>query len=284
LNLSCLPVSFYPDLAAGRMTLADWFRTAARLGLDGADVSVAHIVSRQPTDLRRLARQAGDAGVDVPMLVTYTDFTHPDPGYRAKQVDELRAWIEAADRLHVTFLRVTAGQAHPHVEEPDGIGWAVDGLTACLSEARDAGIRLLYENHTRGSIWQWNDFTHPAARFLDVVSRTRGTGLEVLFDTANNLVLDDDPALVLEAVLDRLGAVHLSDIARRGEYGPTVIGSGVAPLRPVVERIRSAGFDGWISVEEASRTGEEGFRRAVEFADRLWVEAGGSPRKRSRHA
>jgi sugar phosphate isomerase/epimerase len=211
------------------MTLADWFRTAARLGLDGADVSVAHIVSRQPTDLRRLARQAGDAGVEIPMLVTYTDFTHPDPGYRAKQVDELRAWIEAADRLHVTFLRVTAGQAHPHVEEPDGIGWAVDGLTACLSEARDAGIRLLYENHTRGSIWQWNDFTHPAARFLDVVSRTRGTGLEVLFDTANNLVLGDDPALVLEAVLDRLGAVHLSDIARRGEYGPTVIGSGVAP-------------------------------------------------------
>ena len=266
------------------MTLADWFRTAARLGLDGADVSVAHIASRQPTDLRRLAGQAGDAGVDIPMLVTYTDFTHPDPVHRAKQVDELRAWIEAANRLRVTFLRVTAGQARPHVEEPDGIGWAVDGLTACLSEARDAGIRLLYENHTRGSIWQWNDFTHPAARFLDVVSRTRGTGLEVLFDTANNLVLGDDPVLVLEAVIDRLGAVHLSDIARRGEYGPTVIGSGVAPLRPLVERIRAAGFDGWISVEEASRTGEDGFRRAVEFADRLWVEAGGSPRKRSRHA
>ena len=265
------------------MTLADWFRTAARLGLDGADVSVAHVASRRPADLQRLAQQSGDAGVDVPMLVTYTDFTHPDPVYRAKQVDELRAWIEAADYLHVAFLRVTAGQAHPDVVEPDGIGWAIDGLTACLGEARAAGIRLLYENHTRGSIWQWNDFTHPAARFLDVVSRTRGTGLEVLFDTANNLVLGDDPVLVLEAVLDRLGAVHLSDIARRGEYGPTVIGSGVAPLRPVVERIRSAGFDGWISVEEASRTGEEGFRRAVECADRLWVEAGGSPRKRSRH-
>jgi sugar phosphate isomerase/epimerase len=266
------------------MTLADWFRTAARLGFDGADVSVAHVASRQPADLQRLAQQARDAGVVVPMLVTYTDFTHPDPAYRANQVDELRAWIEAADSLHVTFLRVTAGQAHPDVEEPDGIGWAVDGLTACLDQARAAGIRLLYENHTRGSIWQWNDFTHPAARFLDVVSRTQGTGLEVLFDTANNLVLGDDPAPVLEAVLDRLGAVHLSDIAKRGEYGPTVIGTGVAPLRPVVERIRAAGFDGWISVEEASGTGEEGFRRAVELADRLWIEAGGSPRKRSRHA
>ena len=139
LRLSCLPVSFYPDLAAGRMTLADWFRTAARLGLDGADVSVAHVASRRPADLQRLAQQAGDAGVDVPMLVTYTDFTHPDPVYRAKQVDELRAWIEAADYLHVAFLRVTAGQAHPDVVEPDGIGWAIDGLTACLGEARAPG-------------------------------------------------------------------------------------------------------------------------------------------------
>src|SRR6478736_1010795 len=80
------------------MTLADWFRTAARLGLDGADVSVAHIVSRQPTDLRRLARQAGDAGVDVPMLVTYTDFTHPDPGYRATRAFDCSTKTTRADR------------------------------------------------------------------------------------------------------------------------------------------------------------------------------------------
>jgi sugar phosphate isomerase/epimerase len=263
------------------MTLADWFRTAARLGLDGADVSVAHVASRRPLDLDRLRQQASDAAVDLPMLVTYSDFTHPDPEYRSKQIDDLRAWIEAAARLRVRFLRVTAGQAHPGVSERDGLAWAVDGLTACLEEARTAGIRLLYENHTRGSIWKWNDFTHPAARFLEVVARTRGTGLEVLFDTANNLVLGDDPSVILEAVLDRLGAVHLSDIARPGAFGPTAIGTGVAPLRSLLGRIRSAGFDGWISVEEASRTGEEGFRRAVAYADRAWIEVGGAPRARS---
>jgi sugar phosphate isomerase/epimerase len=283
-KLSCLPVSFYPEFAAGRMSLEDWFRTAARLGLDGADLSVAHIVSRRPQDLDRLGQAAGDAGIALAILVAYTDFTHPNAAYRVKQVEDLRAWIEAAARLRVEFLRVTAGQAHPGVEERDGLAWAVEGLTACLGEARAAGVRLLYENHTRGSIWQWNDFTHPSVRFLEVVRRTRGTGLEVLFDTANNLVLDDDPAAVLHAVVDRVGAVHLSDIARRGEYGPTVIGTGVAPLRSLVERIRSAGFDGWISVEEASRTGEDGFRRAVAFADQVWMGAGGASRARTRRA
>jgi sugar phosphate isomerase/epimerase len=266
------------------MTLPDWFRAAAALGLDGADVSIAHIPSRQVRDLERLRQQAEEAGVELPMLVTYSDFTHPDPDQRTRQIDNLRDWIEAAVHLRVSFLRVTAGQAHPGVTEEDGLAWAVDGLTACLDEARAAGVRLLYENHTRGSIWTRNDFTHPAARFLEVVRRTRGTGLEVLFDTANNLVLNEEPAAVLESVIDRVGAVHLSDIANRGEFGPTVIGTGVAPLRALVERIRSAGFDGWISVEEASRTGQDGFRRAVAFADRLWADAGGAPRERSRTA
>jgi sugar phosphate isomerase/epimerase len=266
------------------MSLADWFRIAARLGLDGADVSVAHleyVAGRGPADLDRLRQQAAEADVEIPILVTYSDFTHPDPEYRSRQIDNLRDWIAAAARLRATFVRVTAGQAYPDVGELDGLDWAAEGLTACLDEARAAGVRLLYENHTRGSTWARNDFTQPAARFLGVIERTRETGLEVLFDTANNLVLDDDPAAVLERVLDRVGAVHLSDIARRGEFGPTTIGTGVAPLRALVDRIRSAGFDGWISIEEASRTGEDGFRRAVEFADRLWIEAGGAPRERS---
>ena len=93
-------------------------------------------------------------------------------------------------------------------------------------------------------------------------------------------MLDDDPVAVLEQVIDRLGAVHLSDIQRRGAFEPAVVGTGAAPLHALLGRIRSAGFDGWISIEEASRTGDEGFRRAVEFADRAWVEAGGTPRIR----
>jgi sugar phosphate isomerase/epimerase len=280
LKLSCLPVSLYPEFASGQTTLGEWCRRAARLGLDGADLSVAHVTSRRPAVLKALRREAEDAGVDLAMLVTYSDFTHPDPHYRARQVDDLRAWIDVATRLNVTLLRVTAGQAHPGVAEAEGLQWADEGLTACLGDAQSAGVRLLYENHTRGSTWERNDFTQPAARFLEVVQRTRGTGLEVLFDTANCLVSNDDPAAVLEQVLDRVGAVHLSDVARRGAFEPTVVGTGVAPLRSLLERVRSAGFDGWISIEEASRTGESGFRHAVEFADRVWVEAGGAPRAR----
>jgi sugar phosphate isomerase/epimerase len=280
MRLSCLPVSLYPDLASGRLTPGGWIRIAAALGLDGADLSVAHL-NRKPAFLDLLRREADEAGIRVAMLATYTDFTHPEAAHRARQLDDLRAWIAAAARLGVEMVRVTAGQDHPGVSEEDGLAWAAEGLSACVGEARDAGVRLLYENHTRGAVWTRDDFTLPAARFLKVVDRTAGSGLEILFDTANALVRHDDPVHVLRRVLDRLGAVHLSDIRRAGAFEPTLVGTGAAPIRSLLALVVASGFDGWVSVEEASRSGPEGFRQAVEFADRVWIEAGGLPRRAS---
>lgn len=279
MKLSCLPVSIYPDLAAGRRSLGDWFRLARELGLDGADLSVAHVASREPAYLDSLRREAREAGVPIVMLATYSDFTHPEAAERSRQIDDVRAWIAAAARLGVTFLRLTAGQAHAGVSEEDGLSWAADGLTACVGDARAAGVRLLYENHVRGAVWSANDFTQPAARFLEVVRRTDGSGLEILFDTANCLASNDDPFAVLGKIRPRIGAVHLSDIRRAGAFEPVVIGTGAAPNAELLGTLAREGFDGWISIEEASKTGEEGFCRAVAFADRAWQDAGGRPRR-----
>ena len=279
MKLSCLPVSLYPDLAAGRKTPGDWFRMAAALGLDGADLSVSHVPGRAPTALDELRGEAEAAGVEIAMLATYSDFTHPDAAERARQADDVRAWIEAAARMGVTFLRLTAGQAHPGVSEDAGLGWAVEGLTTCLPDAAAAGVRLLYENHVRGAVWSHNDFTQPAARFLEVVRRTAGSSLGILFDTANNLALDDDPIDVLQKVKNRVGAIHVADIRRRGAFEPTVIGTGAAPIPQILRVMVEHGFDGWMSIEEASRAGDDAFRKAVTFTDVAWQEAGGRPRK-----
>lgn len=278
MKLSCLPVSLYSAIADGRRTLGDWFRMAAALGLDGADVSVAHLPDRSPAALDALRREVDAAGVRIVMLATYSDFTHPDATERARQVDEIRGWIEAAARMGAAFLRLTAGQAHASVAEDEGIGWAVAGLTACLPEAAAAGVGLLYENHVRGAVWSSNDFTQPAGRFREVVRRTEGSRLGILFDTANNLALDDDPVALLREVSHRVGAVHLSDIRRAGAFEPVMIGSGVAPIPALLRIMVERGFDGWLSVEEASRSGDDGFRHAVAYADRAWQAAGGQPR------
>lgn len=278
MRLSCIPVSLYPDLASARLTLGGWFRRAAELGLNGADLSVAHVTSRASAYLDDLKAEAQDAGVTIAMIATYTDFTRPTSDERESQIDDLRQWIDAAARLGTPMMRVTAGQAHPGVADTDGLKWAVAGLTACLDHAKAAGVQLLYENHGRGAVWSYDDFTRPAARFLEVVRRTEGSGLRVLFDTANNLALDEDPREVFEQVKHRVGAMHISDFRRRGTHEPVVIGTGVAPIAPILRDLVALGYDGWISIEEASKTGPDAFSTAVQFVDRAWTDAGGQPR------
>ncbi len=273
MQLSCLPVSLYDDLSAGRLALADWFALAARLGLDGADISVVHLPSRRPADLADLRAQAGDAGVCIPMLVAYTDFTHPDPAYRAGQRDQLLRDIDAAAHLGAAYIRVTAGQAHEGVERAQGIGWAADGLTGCVAEAGAAGVTLAYENHCKGYGWTHFDFSQPAQIFGEILDRTAGSGLKVLFDMANNLALNDDPQAVLAQVGERLAVVHASDFRRAGFFEPVVIGTGVAPLAALFADLRRMGFAGWLSIEEASRTGEAGFWGAVAAVRRLLTES-----------
>jgi sugar phosphate isomerase/epimerase len=163
------------------LTLAEWFQMAGRLGLDGADMSVAHLASREAGYLADLRRRAEEAGVRIAMLVTYSDFTRPDPAERRRQQDELKLNIETAARLGAAFVRVTAGQEHPGVGREAGVGWAVAGLTGALEQAAAAGVTLVYENHSIGYGWTHYDFSHAADIFLEIVARTEGTGLTILW-------------------------------------------------------------------------------------------------------
>jgi sugar phosphate isomerase/epimerase len=279
MKLSCLPVSLYPELSAGTRSLADWFRFAAELGLDGADVSVVHLASTDPAYLQTLRSQATDVGIQIAMLVTYADFTHPDAAERARQIETLRRYIGVAAALDTPYIRVTAGQAHPGLERSAALEWAVEGLTACLDEAEDNGVILCYENHTKGYAWTYNDFSQPSDIFLEIVERTKGTTLRLLFDTANTLATGDDPLRVLAKVKSRVSMIHTNDIARAGYFEPVLLGTGVSPIVPIYRMLHENGFDGWVSVEEASKTGEDGFRKAIPYADQAWVEAGGTPRR-----
>ena len=270
MKLSCLPVSLYKDLTQGVISLTGWLDFAAKLGLDGADMSVAHLQKTTTKDRHRLRQYAADLGLQIAMVVTYTDFTHPDDFERAKQIDDLLVHIDMAAELGASYLRVTAGQAHPTVSRSDGVRWAVEGLQACLSQATEANLTLTYENHTIGYGWTHVDFSQPADIFCDIVAFTEGSGLKILFDTANNLARNDDPLTVLERVIDRVAVLHVSDIEQAGQFNPVVVGTGIAPIPDIFSAMKAVNFDGWISLEEASKTGESGFQNGVNYIRKVW--------------
>ena len=273
MKLSCLPVSYFGEIINGRMSLGQWAREAAGFGLSAIDITILFLKSRDPDALRSMRQEIEAHGVQVAMVATYPDFTHPDPAERRNQARALESDIAAAAALGAEMVRVTAGQAHPRTTREEGIAWAIEGLTAALPVAERYRVQLVYENHSKPGVWDYYDFSFPTDNFLAIVHGTAGTSLGINFDTANPLVYGDDPLPLLNRVVDRVVSVHAADVRAPGALEPVVIGTGAVPFRQVFSILKENGFDGWICIEEASRTGPEGVEQAVSFIRRTWEEA-----------
>lgn len=262
------------DIAEGRMSMEAWIDLAASLGLDGLDFGQAWFHDRRPATIAGLRRRMQDAGLQACLLRCAPDFTHPDRRQRQAILDEMREMVDLACALGAPMLRVTAGQAHPSVGRTDGITWVCEGFAELLPYASAAGLTLAYENHTKASVWRYRDFSEATDVFLEIVRATEGSGLRVNFDTGNPLVQDDDPLPLLRRVAHRVSCVDANDSRTRGKFEFCVVGQGLVPFAEIFGYLkRAVGYDGWISVEEFSRTGDAGFKEAVRFVRETWAAA-----------
>jgi sugar phosphate isomerase/epimerase len=272
-KLSCLPVSFYPELIAGHMRLGEWARMGAELGLDAVDVSVLFFADRSPRAVARARQEVEEQGISLGMMSTYPDFTHPDPTRRAYELDAALEALDLAANLGVRYLRAIAGQAHPETGRQEGIGWAVEGLQALVEASRGSGVAVVYENHDQAGVMAYLDFSAPPEVFLAICQATAKAGLGINFDTANAVVHSPDPLALLDQVIDRVVTVHASDTRSAERLAPAVIGAGVVPFAPLFERLCRAGWDNWLCIEEASGQGRAGVEAAVQYIRQAWAEA-----------
>lgn len=273
MKLSCLPVSFFSDIIAGRMSLRQWAEMGASLGLDGIDISILFVPDRSPQTLADLRRQVEDAGMHLIMVTSYPDFTHPDAAQRQKELALEQEVVEVAAALGAQYVRVTAGQAHPETGRQEGIAWAIEGLSRLVESTRDSGITLVYENHAKPGAWTYTDFSQPPDIFLEIFRGTAGVGLGVNFDTGNAATFAADPVQLLRQVIERVVTIHASDSSRRGELQHTLLGTGITPFPSLFAELKKAGWDGWICMEEASYQGRQGVEAAARFIRKAWKDA-----------
>jgi sugar phosphate isomerase/epimerase len=271
--LSCLPVSYFNRITGGGMTVGDWAREGRRVGLDAVDISVLFVEEKDPGELAGMRRDVEDAGMSVACATTYPDFTYPDPARRSAELAEFIRMLPVLAAVGAKMVRITAGQAHPETKRQAGLGWALEGITGAVDAAGKAGIQLVFENHAKPGVWRYADFAFPSDIFLEIARELRGTPVRILFDTANPLAYGDDPRRLLEKVIAEVIAVHASDTAVAGKLEPVVVGRGLVPYADLFGMLRQAGFDGLISIEEASNTGKAGVKEAAAFVRRAWESA-----------
>ena len=273
MKLSCLPVSLYNDIFTGKSTVADWIQFGSELGLDAVDFSIKFFPKRDAETIKQTRAALEKYNITPCMLACYSDFTHPDPVQRTQELSDLKADIALAKAFGAEFIRVTAGQNHPGTERAAGVQWVTDGFRHAIDAAEEHGITLAYENHTKGAPWDYWDFSQPTEIFLEILDALSDTPLGVCFDTANPLVLDEDVLTLLEQ-LSTASLSYISSICVKfGVFEPVRVGTGASPIPQIFSRIRQAGYDGWLSIEEASRSGQEGFTQSIAYVRNTWEHA-----------
>lgn len=268
MQLSCLPVSLFGDICTGKMSVSDWSVAAADMALDAFDISILFLRDRTPAGLARFAKEIAAGGLPLGMICTYPDFTAPDPMRCEWELNRALSDISIAAELHAAYVRITAGQFHPGVSVERQLDSAMRAFDVCADAAARWGTRLVWENHSKPGAWDNIDFNFDRERLLLMRDRLRGNAIRMNYDTANAAALGFEPSFYLDCA-DMVETIHLNDLASVSPLRFSGVGDGIVPLAETLHLAKSCGFDGQVSLEEASMQGLDGVRRYVANARRL---------------
>lgn len=284
-KLATFPKAELDDLVKGSMSLSDYLDFASGLDIDGVELYPLIADLKDPGSWGDYRQTCSDMGLEIPMLCCSPDFTHPDPAFRAQEIEKEKKWIEMAYALGARFCRVLSGQRRPEISREQGIDLAADAIRACLPHAGEHGVTLILENHYKDGFWEHPEFAQPMDIFCDLVDAVgEHPGFGVNYDPSNTLLAGEDPLELLSRVKHRVVTMHasdrylkhgtLEDLAR--EEGVTgyaerlahgEIGQGMNDYDAIFSTLSGTGFDGWISIEDGV-DGPEQLERSVAFLRR----------------
>ncbi len=288
-KLAAFPKAFMDQLCVdGTMSVRQWIELAATLDIDGLEFYTGFLEFQDRANWGRARRLVEDLGLRIPMLCASPDFTHPDPRFRAEQVDRQKGWIDMAAELGGQYCRVLSGQRRPEVSREDGLRYAAEGIEACLPHAAAAGVTLIIENHYKDNYWQYPEFAQKMDVFCDLVARIQSPHFGVNYDPSNTILAGEDPLELLQRVKHRVVTLHASDrflaegtiddlrreedsvgYAQRLRHG--AIGRGMNDYDAIFAALAGVGFNGWVSIEDGV-DGMDQLRESVAFLRRKFEQ------------
>ncbi len=288
-RLAAFPKAWMDQLTlTGAMSLRQWIDMAAGLGVDGLEMYFGFLDLKDKATWPATRRMIEDRGLLMPMLCVSPDFTHPDPAFRAQQVENQKRMIDMTQTLGGQYCRVLSGQRRPEVSREQGVSYAAECIKACLPHARACGVTLIIENHYKDNYWQYPEFAQKMEVFCDLVGRIDDPNFGVNYDPSNTILAGEDPLELLARVKHRVVTMHASDrylisgtiedlrkeedsigYAKRLSHGE--IGKGMNDYDAIFSTLKSAGFGvdpknppAWISIEDGV-DGLDQLKRSVEF-------------------
>ena len=196
------------------------------------------------------------------MFTSYGQLATPSEEEKRKQIEYLRQDVDAAVAFGTNIVRVTSGRWPQDCGRDEALHNVAACLRRSLDYAEENGVNLALEDHPEigESI---EDFTH----ILDLVGDCR---LKLNLDTSNPMEAGESPIRLAQLVKDRVIHVHASDRNQCLEH--QVVGEGCVPFAEIFGVLKSAGFDGWVSLEAGGSKGKQGIVEGMRTVRKIWEE------------
>ena len=147
IKIGCAAYSYGEYLRDGRMTYEDFIDEAHRIGLDGVELTLYWLPSKDTVYFRRLKRLSLLRGLPISCAGISTDFCNPDASERKRAVKSAEDGLDFARELGAPCLRVFAGHVPEDYSEAKAMEWTIESLKSCVGYAEDKGIVIAMENH-----------------------------------------------------------------------------------------------------------------------------------------
>ena len=138
--------SYRQALQAKTMKYEDLINVAVDTGTDGIDMTVYWLPSTEADYLRSLRHLAYRNRVEIYSIGTRVQLAQPTPDLQEKQLAELRKWVEVAQRVGATHIRVFGGQKPAGATLEQAVGFAAETLKRGAEIAGARGVILGIED------------------------------------------------------------------------------------------------------------------------------------------
>ena len=238
LRLSLNAYSFNEPLRAGTMTLLDLVDYCARQGFQGLDATGYYFPGYPavPDDafLYALKRRAFVNGITINGTGVRNDFAVADPAARQKDVQMVKHWIEAAEKLGASVVRIFAGAKVPEGGTFDRtLEWMIPDIQACVAHGRAHGVIVGLQPH--------NDFVKTADETIRIVEAVGSEWFGVILDIGS--LRRTDPYPEVEKLLPYAVSWQLKETVW---YDTKEVPVDLARIKAIVDK---GGYRGFFPIE-----------------------------------
>ena len=227
----CCAYSYGNYLETGKMTMEDFILKAVELDVVGVDMTTYWLKSKEPAYLHNLRHLAFKHGIPFSGAACGAEMCEPDAGKRAALVTEIEQWVDVADLLGASHLRVFGGELPPGATVAQGKDWVVEVMKPACDYAAKKGVTLGIESH--------HGITSMASDIIEILHRVDSPFAGCNLDITH---FPTEPYAQIEALIPYATMTHIRD--HFDEPRPDPI-----DLERVWQMFAKAGYQGYMAAE-----------------------------------